>query len=124
MIKETILLIAVFAGKSVLGEEDKILQEMIKISELNYCDNIELIADSAWEICSHDKDGFTWKHVQMCEVTNSLILYQNQHLMKEKLEKFCEDMNAAGKKYGFDCPGFRLPSKEDFDETGKIIPMI
>ena len=32
------------------------------------CDNIELIADSAWVICQHDKKGFTWEDVEKCEV--------------------------------------------------------
>lgn len=38
--------------------------------------------------------------------------------MKEKTKEFCENFNVAGKKYGFDCPGFTLPSRKDFDEIG------
>lgn len=70
MIRKTVLLLGVFfAGLfCAFGEEDNILQDIIKISEKNYCDNIELIADSAWELCNHDKKGFTWKDVEMCEV--------------------------------------------------------
>ena len=32
------------------------------------CDTIELLADSAWIICQHDKKGFTWEDVEKCEV--------------------------------------------------------
>ena len=32
------------------------------------CDNVELIADTAWIICQHDKKGFTWEDVEKCEV--------------------------------------------------------
>ena len=35
------------------------------------CDNIELIADSAWVICQHDKKGFTWEDVEKCEVNDT-----------------------------------------------------
>ncbi len=101
--------------------EDNILQDIIKISEKNYCDNIELIADSAWEICNHDRKGFTWKDVEMCEV-NYLECMLNEHieiiLLKEKTVEFCENFSAAGKKYGFECPGFKLPSRKDFDQIG------
>ena len=37
------------------------------------CDNIELIADSAWVICQHDKKGFTWEDVEKCEVNSKYV---------------------------------------------------
>ena len=42
-------------------------------SKMQYCDNVDRIADSAWEMCGHHRKGFTWNDVEMCEVIKILI---------------------------------------------------
>ena len=41
----------------------------------------------------------------------------NLHFQEKKV-KFCSDLKVAGKELDFECPGFKLPSRKDFDEKG------
>ena len=90
-------------------------------SKMQYCDNVDRIADSAWEMCGHHRKGFTWNDVEMCEVIKILINFNGMNLnlhFQEKTMKFCSDLKVAGKELDFECPGFKLPSRKDFDEKG------